>query len=291
MKDLVFSLLPFKEKIGYWIAKPHIYQPIFLVGCGRSGTTALGRAIGHHPNIRGAFLEGALINHIGGVASHYCCHEVSEYVSNTTNMTEDSFVESLVKLVYEVVWGANYGLRSALSDYLGKFGKSVPGKWLAKAFPDEREHAGLRFLFPKAKYIYLYRNGLGVVNSMTKFGWFAEQSFEVLCNFWVDHMKKYSYLEASGDALVVKFEDFIDDPESVLNRVFYFISIEKSNAAIKYAQTRVVHPLDQEDIDASPKEMLNKRPPAYINWTKEQKSLFKDICESTMIKYGYDIPF
>jgi len=290
MKNFTFSLLPNKKKIGYLIAKSYLYQPVFLVGCGRSGTTALGRALGQHPAIRAANSEGALINHIGGVAGHYCCHEVSDYMVNSTALTDDSLREQLIKLIYEVVWGANYGLRGVLSNYLRNLGKSTPSRWLVKAFPDEREYSGLTFLFSKAQFIYIYRNGIDVVNSMTKFGWFSKQPFEDLCKFWATHMERYSYLE-DRKALVVRFEDFAEQPENVLSRTLDYLGLWQESSVVAYAKSNVIHPLDQPDMEASPKEMLNSRPEAYQGWTHEQKKSFKEICGDMMKKHGYEVPF
>jgi hypothetical protein len=290
VKDFAYSFLPYKSKIGYHIARSHLYKPIFLVGCGRSGTTALGRALGQHPAIRAATAEGALINSVGGVARHYCCHELRDYVARSTALKSDLLREYLIKLIYEIVWDANYGLRGSLSNYLRHFGKSVPCWWLVKAFPNKYEFEGLAFLFPQAKFIYIYRNGMDVVNSMTKFGWFSKQPFEDLCDFWLSHMERYSYLE-EGNALVVRFEDFVGTPHRVLSRIFNYLGLDMDGKATAYAESKLVHPLDQPDLSASPREVLYNRPAAYLGWTEEQRHAFKKLCEKTMMKYGYEVNF
>ena len=291
MKELAINMLPFKEKIGKAIVSKYIDKPIFVVGCGRSGTTALGNAIGMHPNIRSTAIEAPLINHFAGVFQHYCCCDVADYVQNATQIRGDELRERIKKDMYEVVWGEYYGLRSAIREYLQSFGNQIYDRWLVKAFPNEREWDGLRGLFPEAKFVYIYRNGIDVVNSMTKFGWFSKQSFKKLCEFWVRHMNRYSYLEDGGRAVVIRYEHFLNDPEAVLKKIYGYMDYEMENGSLEYAQTRIVHPLDKPDINGSPKDIITKRQPAYLSWSNEQKNVFKKVAGEMMERYQYDMPY
>ena len=61
----------------------------------------------------------------------------------------------------------------------------------------------------------------------------------------------------------------------------------------EYALTHHVHPLGDESTTKGVdiKKTLSDRPPAYQDWTQEQKEIFKDICGEAMQLAGYEIEF
>lgn len=291
VKRFLYLLLPFKAEIGRMLAKGRIDQPVFLVGCARSGTTALGRALGMHPDILYSGREAPLINFLANVAHHYEFSDVRDYVQESTRLDRDDVLSRLRTLCYETVWGENFGLELGLS-CLRRTGMPPSGsRWLVKAFPDRNEHRGLTSLFPKARYIYLHRNGIDVVNSMMSFGWFSKQRFEFLCQQWSSHMNRYRYLLEDSTAVVVRFDDFLSSPGRELARIFKHLDIRGDDSPEKFAVSNVVHPLGAQDRKGDPRRMLQKRQRPFSSWCEKQRAVFKDTCGNEMERNGYEVPF
>ncbi len=93
--------------------------------------------------------------------------------------------------------------------------------------------------------------------------------------------------------MVVKQEEFADDPGSMFDRIFAHMGIECDPGPANFALTHHVHPLADESTTkgVNVKQVLSSRPPAHQNWSEEQKSLFKDICGESMQLLGYSIDY
>ena len=75
-------------------------------------------------------------------------------------------------------------------------------------------------------------------------------------------------------------------------QLFRFLEIPDHPGAADYAKTTLVHPLDKSTrTDTDAREILAGREAAHARWTDEQKSLFKEICGSSMVELGYRVPF
>jgi len=291
VKRLAFSLLPFKSAIGYTLASGRTDHPVFLVGCARSGTTALGRALGTHPEILYCAREAPLVNYLARSAYHYRFSDVCDYVQESTRLQESDLSSKLKTLCYESVWGRHFGLKDNLS-YLRRNRKLPSGSmWLVKAFPDENEGRGLTWLYPNAKYVYIHRNGIDVVNSMMSFGWYSKQSFAKLCEHWSIHMARYAYLTRKERAVAVRYDDFLQVPSQVFERVFDHLGISHDESPLAFSRTNLVHPLGEPDKQTDPRKVLTKREPSFERWHEKSRRTFKDICGDEMRKNGYALPF
>ena len=88
-------------------------------------------------------------------------------------------------------------------------------------------------------------------------------------------------------------EELVDEPDTVFRRIFEEFQIEYDSKPTEYALTHHVHPLGDEattrGVDI--KKTLAERPPAYQEWTQEQRKLFKVICGNAMQIAGYELEF
>ena len=152
-------------------------QPVFVVACGRSGSTALCNALGNHPQILMANPEAPLVHYIGIMAYNYACGDHARYHQNCIAWDQGYFKRTLKFNCYTASFGLDYGFSHSLSNRRKKnsvfSGGSALKYWSVKAFPNEAAAAGLIWLYPHAKFIYLFRNGMNVVQSMSKFGGFV----------------------------------------------------------------------------------------------------------------------
>jgi hypothetical protein len=164
--------------------------------------------------------------------------------------------------------------------------------WCVKTYPNEREGLGLLRLYPKIRFLYIYRNGCSVVNSMSHFGQMKKREFESNCEIWARHVEKYEYLLGLDEALVVRQEDLLEDPGTLFDQVQTFLGLDQDDRLAEYCRSTLVHPLNdptKEGIDAL--EILKARPVPYADWSREQRLVFKSICGPGMHKLGYKVPF
>ena len=269
-------------------------RPVFVVACGRSGSTALCNGLGAHPQVLMAG-EAPLIHKFGETAHDYACGENPQYAQHVVAIEGGRLRQTLRRLSYTSALGPGLGLDYHPRRARGKGSVFTAGRhlryWGAKAFPGEKAAEGLLWLFPKTKFVYLFRNGLDVVQSMTKFGSFSKLEFERRCRFWSDRVFRYDYLRRHERAVTVRFEAFVEDNAATFERILAHLELPPDAGPARFASTTLVHPLDQPTAKADPKAVLAGRGRAYEAWSDEQKATFARLCSEAMTTLGYDIPF
>jgi hypothetical protein len=163
--------------------------------------------------------------------------------------------------------------------------------WVAKIFPDAESVGGLEWLFPGGVFLYIFRNGIDVVHSMSKFHGFRHLSFEGRCRMWSDNTFRYEFLRTHDRTIAIRFEDFVPNPDATFQRVLKLAGLPYETAPTEFAATTLVHPLDQPTMAADPRTVLAQRAPAWTEWREEEKQMFRDICSDAMHALGYKLPF
>jgi hypothetical protein len=126
---------------------------------------------------------------------------------------------------------------------------------------------------------------------MTKFDAFNGLTFEEKCEFWATRISRYNYLINDNRAVTIRFEDFVNDPEQALRLVYKHLGLEFDKNSVQFLKTNIIHPLDQNDKIVNPKNEFSKRPPPYLEWSDNQRDIFKRVCSEAMLIAGYEIPF
>jgi hypothetical protein len=198
-------------------------------------------------------------------------------------------------MCYTSVFGVGLGMsydprRIGIKESAYSCGRRIK-RWGAKVFPTEQSSQGLRWLYPGAKFIYIFRNGIDVVQSMSKFGSFSALSFEERCRFWSDRADTYEYLRNRSDVCQIRFEDFLDDNDSALKSIYRYLDLADSLAPSAFASSRLIHPLDSPTAILNPKETIAARGSSFQSWSGDERNVFKDICGDAMKMLGYGIPF
>jgi hypothetical protein len=284
------------DLLGRLASSRFIDNPIFIVGGSRSGTVALLMAMGKHKHILSTPSEDPFITDVGGMvhALEYCSEVEKDYYLRTLRISHEYIYKSLRRLAMESALGKHYGLKQLVKQAVGSEGKLFQKRfWCTKTFPSELVAQGLLKLYPGTRFIWILRNGVNVVHSRRKFPEFRELSFENHCQHWAESIMRFSYLFRLSESIVVRQEELADDPDKIFRRIFNHIGISYDPRPTEFALTHLVHPLDDESTSTGVdvKKVLSERPPAYENWTVEQKSMFKDICGEAMSKAGYNLGF
>ena len=133
--------------------------------------------------------------------------------------------------------------------------------WGVKAFPDRDAAEGLCWLYPGSRFIYIFRNGMDVVFSMSHFHAFRGMSFEQRCRFWAERVFRYEYLRGHERALAMRFEQFLDDPAAALSAIFAHLGLPDEPGPALFAGGHVLHPLGGQSLTTDPKTVLRVRPP------------------------------
>jgi len=281
-----------KTVIGRIISKRLFNNPILIVGAPRSGTTILLRALGQHSRI--IFLDEApFIPYIGALLHPFEFRENKEYHRRYLRTSLDDLYQQFRRLSFESALGRHYGLRTLLLESDKPISTILRARhWCVKTFPNEREGLGLVGLYPRIRFLYIYRDGCSVVNSMSYFGEMKKQSFLSHCKTWTRLVDKYKYLFDLEEALPIRQEDLLTEPVTVFKTIQTFIGLSCEEGPADFSKSTLVHPLDkptQERVNAAAE--LQARPAPYAKWDSDQKQIFKAICGNGMRKLGYQVPF
>ena len=270
-------------------------RPVFIVSCGRSGSTALCLALRTHPSLLVAAVEGPTVGPLGELAFDYALGPHAAYFQGSSKLDLLEMRCQIRRLCYTSLFGATLGMsydprRIKLKESAYTRASRVM-RWGAKVFPTYKAAQGLRWLYPGAKFIYLFRNGVDVVHSMSKFGVFSKLTFEERCRFWSNRTETYQYLQTWDDVCLVRFENFLNDNARVLKSIYDYLEVSDSCAPSEFASSRMVHPLDAPTVLRNPKEVIGARGGSFEVWTASERTIFKSTCGEAMRMLGYDIPF
>jgi sulfotransferase family protein len=279
--------------LGKLLVSHFIDHPVFVVGLGRSGTTVLLQAVGKHPCIFSIKGESPLVYHLGALTAHFDRTEYNDWHYRSLKFSREYLIESIRRLSFESVFGTNWGLEEILKRQIrGHIFLPKLRYWSARTYPQEHESQGILTYFPNAKFLYIFRNGIDVVQSRTRYRAFRDLSFSDHCEEWARHVDKYTYMLKMKEALPIRQEDLRVDPQKVFEQICPFIGAPYHSGPVDYLKSTLVHPLDQSTkrgIDVH--QALNSRPPSHESWSTEKKDTFKNVCGNAMTKLGYQIPF
>lgn len=278
---------------GRLLSAPFFNCPIVVVGTGRSGTSVLLQALGHHPHIYALPGEAPFLTSIGGSAQLFDGADNSGYYRDSVRVPLSYLYERLRRLGFEVATGPNFGTARLLKGLVG-LAPSPLGRrhWAAKSFPSERVTAGLVTLYPRIRFLYIVRSGLDVVQSRTRFKGFSHQDFRQHCVNWAEGVDKYRHLTRLDRCHCTTQEALLADPETFFSGILQFLALPQHPGPAAFARSNLVHPLDESTrTGTDPRKALAEREPPFAGWSAEQKAAFKEICGPGMAELGYEVPF
>ena len=219
--------LDFIKKIIFLIKKRHYtFSPVFIIGCGRSGTTILGNILSCHPKIK-YLNERRDIWH----KSYPEFNIWSQGVQNSKLYVDENDIVVKNHNLLQYLFFREQVLANA--------------QILLEKLPINSFR--LRFLqksFPNAKYIYLTRNGLEVSNSIEKEiqkgSWL--RAHDLLKNFdiknndqnkgileWklsISHSHHFFSRLSNNYFFHLSYHDFVNSPEKMIRAMFDFLNLD-----------------------------------------------------------------
>ena len=222
-----------------------IEKIVFILGCGRSGTSILGTSLSYHPRI--TYLHEP---------RHLWCTCYPE-----TDIWRPMAIERKGKLVLtakDVREADSHRLRMLFLKQTIKTAKPI----IVEKLPINNFRLPFIYtIFPEANFIHILRNGIEVAKSIEKrvpFGWFGYNNYK--WNLLVDYAHSQSHTSEivnvctnnyergllewrlSVEAIYsftstipkesffeITYDDFIDNPLEIMQKILNFIGLEKSN--------------------------------------------------------------
>jgi hypothetical protein len=287
-------LLEFKAStVRRNLRRTHV-GPIFIVAAPRSGCTALCRGLNQHSQLLIASGENPMAHWLAMCAHAYQYSRNPEHYRRYTALGAEDLRTALCRLFIDCIWGRSDRLVKAYrKNYCDR--SPVPpwqvSMWGARAAPDEESAKGLEWLFPGVKFLYIFRNGIDAVFSMSRFRSFCGLPFADNCRRWARSAVRYEFLQHRENSLAIRFEDFLENPEVTFARILGHLKVSLERGPSHLARDLTVHPLDRPTVKMSAKATILARPPAHLGWSAEEKEVFRVNCTAAMKLLKYTIPF
>jgi hypothetical protein len=236
--------------------RPVLDRPVFIVGCGRSGTTALGRVISVHPSV--TYLNERMHLWTSAYPVTDLWSAKSRARGGRLELTEaDLTPEGTRELI------ANFHCETVVFG-----GPRIVEKLPANNFRLPFVDAAM----PNARFVHLLRNGLEVARSIAKMSdegrWYGhgDRKWELLEEYARSHPEydellplcendrlkgllewrmsvdaALAYLERlpPGRQMTVTYEELLDTPVEALRRIEEFAELEPSEAVDRYAEANL----------------------------------------------------
>jgi hypothetical protein len=283
-----------KQAVARSLSSRFVRRPIFQVGASRSGTIVLYKALGRHPAILAMPGENPLVDPLAGLAASFESGDEAWYFRESVRLDPPRLYAKLRDLIFETTGGPHMGFRT-LAKALARdpLGFAAKRHWCVKCFPLEASARALCALYPEARFVYIVRNGVDVVQSRTKFPVFSGQPFEQHCEFWVQAARKFDYLRQWDRCIEVRQEQLLSEPEAVFARICRHLGTDDHPAPAEYVRTTLVHSRGDvsTQVGVDVRKSLTERAPSHETWTAEQRETFRRICGPDMERLGYAMPF
>lgn len=251
-------------------------------GVGRSGTSALTQALGTRPDVANPGIGEApfLYFFIDFLISYEDLHPHRKYHLACYTLPRDE----LQALFRSTLFQSGAGVEPPSVNINSKF-------VVAKTIPDASNITKFREIFPGLRLFYLVRNGIEVVASSVKFFRDPSMDFEHACRNWTREIIAHQPLFRSDFCAVIRHEELIRDPAKVFSAAFERLKLPDDPSPAKFISKRLVNSSfgeQRDSIDVT--RVFNSRQSPWALWSGRERTIFVDLCGSTMELLGYSLP-
>jgi hypothetical protein len=263
-------------------------NPIFIVGCPRSGTTILAKSLGEHRELW-VSQESDFIYRLFGGGRAVGVFEKSTQGSirswlRAEHVSQEEFLSAL---------GAGVNVLFA--------NRSRGSRWIDQTPLYTLMLDDLSQMFPGAVFLHVLRDGRRVVNSMINFlnrrspeqiatlenlhgsSWWGND-FREACRTWVNYVVRAYEFAAQNPTrvLTVVNERLVADADTAFGEILSFLAVRHDDAPSKYFRTHRLNSSFFPDGAASPG--LSE---PWRNWTTEQRAIFANEAGVTLVDTGF----
>jgi hypothetical protein len=220
-------------------------NPVFIVGCGRSGTTILRLMLNQHSMIaipeetwyfpRLLQMLPALIKHDDWKAK--VANKIFELNTiHFPDISKSQLMEALIGIQRNDYASIISCLNRSFAASEGKiiWGDKTPGYVLSLAT--------IKKIFPNARVIHMIRDGRDVVESLLKNWKVGPQTndFKKTVEYWKKHVTvgiKEGPLYFGENYIEVRYEELVSEPNRVLNEICDFLMIPMQQSMLNFSQS------------------------------------------------------
>jgi hypothetical protein len=199
-------------------------SPVFLVGSERSGTTLLRLMLDHHPDIAFNLESDFMVNQISDDGVFPDINDYCEFLRNDRVFQHSHFgIKDKLDFVAMV--------NDFLEQKKTRDGKTIVGATIHYQF------SKIGRIWPNARYVYLFRDGRDVANSVVGMGWAG--NVYVAADWWIAaemEWDRYRKTIPEGSWIEVRYEALIANPREQLTRICRFLGVDYSGRIFDYAK-------------------------------------------------------
>jgi hypothetical protein len=271
----------------------HQMKPVFIGGCGRSGTTLLGSLLGAH--------------------SECIVTPESQFKIESLRLlagSEDTGLAEILEMIrshsrfklWDVRVDPAEGLQRAsdlgsllvwfVQKYAQSRGKPHASFWVDHTGANSKYAPSMLELYPEARFIHLVRDGRGVAASVMPLDW-GPNSVHLAAHWWTEQVAYglASELYLGPRAMRMTFEELVSSPEASLRRLCDFLELTFEPGMIHAdgfdvpSFTRSQHQLVGEPPDPTRAECWKH------DLTQREIEVFESLTGDLLVALGYELQF
>ncbi len=287
-------------------------NPIFIVGCPRSGTTVLASILNRHSKIASA-TETHFFNFVS--KNNY---DWKHFDLNTfKRLLEESRISDFTSLI-----------KAEEETLIQKFIENTMDKSQSKLDPDDfykkqvfdvlmnsllEKRNKTRFcektpqhlyniqeilkLYPKAKFIHLIRDGRDTVNSLLKMPW-RPDGLVNNARFWIQYIKLGQDLtkqlgELPDNLLTIKYEELLNEPNASLKQICEFIGEKFETKILQESQSdvEIFSPWESSWKHKAKQDLDSSRIGAWSKeLSKDDQAILNYVLRRPLLELSYSVP-
>ena len=255
-------------------AQDHQQRPVFVLGAGRSGTTAMAQALVRATRYLG-YEEGYILDLVGSLTA--CVRRHYEDRRQEWAVRRDTMIAAVPQHFFEHHINRMF-IELSRSLFPG-------GYWVDKTPRYESITAAplLRQIWPQARFIYMRRRG--IENILSRIRKFPSESFESDCEDWSTSMHTWISVRPglAGVALEVDQLALANRPTNIARAVASLLGLDADELATLSEVLRVNRPQRTGERFGAVTPLSN------TGWTEDQRDIFLEVCGPMMDSFGYSI--
>ncbi|MDB9528192.1 sulfotransferase [Oscillatoria sp. CS-180] len=275
------------------------YNPFFIVGCPRSGTTLLQVLLDSHPHVC-IPPESFIFTRFSDIFQTYGDLQDSK---NLKMLIEDLLTDERIKewkiqaspseVLNSVPESSVQGAITALFEtYARQEKKSF---WGDKTPQHTFNLDEIKKVFPEAKIIHLVRDGRDVAESLNRV-YLGPKSIYKIAKYWnayISAFREFKKNHCEKDFIEIQYEDLTIDPNTQVQRIFSFLNIDATE--INFQQAKNTDRKEQYHgmaihHQAVTEPVSRKKVGVFkTTFSERQIAIFETIAGDSLEAYGYPL--
>jgi hypothetical protein len=252
-------------------------DPVFVIGCPRSGTSMLAWALAQHSEFSTS-PETDFLFHLYGRG------RLREALQAMAASGDSGWLLQKGVSREEFFEAVGIGLNSLITS------RADGRRWIDQSPTYTLMAPELLELFPGAQFLHIVRDGRSVVHSMINSG-FAKawaSDFERACATWADFVRAGSSFAAAAPdrCLTVRYAELTADPDQGFSSILRFLGVEWEPEPATFVRTNRINSSYQPDGAIAASRYRGPAEPWRL-WSDKQRRIFVRTAGAALVAYGF----